>query len=261
MKRTGIILGTALVGSLLAVGIAFAATPAQGARNWNGMGGGARGMVPGVFGTVSAVSGDTLTVTSSGFGRNATSTPVTTYTVNAAGATIVKNGATSTVSAIAVGDRVMVRGTVSGTSVTATAVNDGVMPGQGMGRNKGDATSTRPMSPIQGNGEPVIGGTISAMSGATLTVTNKSSVTYTVDASNAKIVKGNATSTLASVAVNDNVVIQGAVNGNSVVATSIIDSGAPQSQTANNGAPANKGGFMGGIFNGIGSFFQHLFGF
>lgn len=77
---------------------------------------------PGVSGTVSAVNGTTLNVT----GKNGT-----TYTVNAASAKVMKSAtgsapATITVSQIAVGDTVSIRGTVSGTSVTATSIFDGV---------------------------------------------------------------------------------------------------------------------------------------
>lgn len=49
----------------------------------------------------------------------------TIYAVDASNATVRKNNATSTVSAIAVGDRVLVRGTVNGTSVTAASIIDG----------------------------------------------------------------------------------------------------------------------------------------
>lgn len=47
------------------------------------------------------------------------------YTVDASGATVRKNGATSTVSAITVGDKIFVKGTVTGTSVVATEIRDG----------------------------------------------------------------------------------------------------------------------------------------
>ena len=84
----------------------------QGLRAYNG-----------VFGTVSAISGTTLTVTSNAQNGGT----ATTYIVDASSATVTKAGATSTLSAIAVGDTVMIQGTVSGTSITATTINDGVM--------------------------------------------------------------------------------------------------------------------------------------
>jgi hypothetical protein len=206
------------------------------------------GRAPGVFGTVSAVSGNTLTVTSKG-GPNSSST-ATTYTVDASNATVMKDNATSSVSNIAVGDNVMVQGTVSGTNVTATRIEDGIP--QGMGKGGGAVAS------FQGNGEPVVGGSVSAINGDSLTVTNKSNVTYTVDATNATIMKGNATSSLSAIATGDNVLVQGTVNGTAVTATTVIDQGAASSSTTS-GGPMMRG--MGGFFGAIGGFFQHLFGF
>ncbi len=80
---------------------------------------------PYVFGTVTAVSGTTLTINS----KDASNNPIT-YTIDASAAKIRKGGtsATSTVSVstIAVGDGVMVRGTVSGTEISATNIIDGM---------------------------------------------------------------------------------------------------------------------------------------
>ena len=196
---------------------------------------------PGVFGTVSAISGSTLTVT----GKNKLNSGTgTTYTVDASNATVTKNGTSSSVTSIAVGDTVMIQGTVNGSNVIATAVRDNV-PRRGQ--------KTKPNPIIQGNGEPIVSGSITAINGTTVTITNKSNVTYIIDASNATIEKDNATSTLSSVAAGDNVIVQGAVNGTSVIASSIIDQGG----TANAASSKPHPGFFGGIIN----FFQHLFGF
>jgi hypothetical protein len=318
-----LVIGTVLVGSLLAVGTTFAAGP--------GLGGGmmGRARMPGVFGTVSSINGNTLTITSKGFGQNTTTTA---YTVDATNAKITKNGVASTLSNVVVGDNVSVQGTVSGTNVTATAIRDGMMGGRGymMGQKSGvfgtvasvsgntltvtskmrpngsttsttytvDATNatvmkagvsssvsniavgdmvmvagtvngtsvvattirdgvvgtkTPPVSIIKGNGQPVIGGAVMAISGNTLTVTNKSNVTYTVDATNATIEKSNAVSSVSAITVGDNVVVQGAINGNSVTASSVIDGGTTSTTT-----PAKKGN---GFFGTIGNFFHNLFGF
>jgi|GEM_PF-5911797 len=72
----------------------------------------------GVMGTVSAVSGNTVTVTSKD-GK--------TYTIDAASAKVSKV-VDLTVSDIKVGDTVGVAGKVSGTSVTAVHIMDGVPP-------------------------------------------------------------------------------------------------------------------------------------
>jgi hypothetical protein len=249
-------------------------------------------MASGVFGSVTAISGTTLTVTSEGrpARKDASSTAAVTdasstvYAVDASNAKVYKDNATTTVSlsSVAVGDSVMVEGTVSGTSVTATTIRDGVMKqgGQGMpggNRNFDGASSTRPTSSstpkatIKGNGEPVVGGDVTAISGTTLTITNTSNVTYTIDAASTTVVVKGASSTLGSIAIGDTLVVQGTVNGTSVAASSIIDQGTKptnvSSTNSSSSQPRDDGGFggfgdaIGGFFGSIGGFFQHLFGF
>ncbi len=182
-------------------------------------------MRPAVFGTVSAVNGNMITVTSKlrfrRSGNNATTTAATTatYTVDASKATVTKNGASSSVANITVGDMIMVQGTVSGTNVTATAIRDNVV--------QRDFQRTQPNPIIQGNGQPIVSGSVTAINGNTITITNKSNVTYTIDASGATVQSGNSTSTLSSIVTGDNVIVQGAVNGTSVTASSIIVQGKP----------------------------------
>ena len=183
-------------------------------------------MPPGVFGTVSAVSGTTLTVTAQARPQpansataSATTPAATVYTVDASNAKIYKGSATSTVSisSIATGDKVMVQGTMTGSNVAATVIRDGVggmMGRSGMPGGKGfgpRSSSTTPGTPvIQGNGEPVVGGNVTAISGSTLTVTNASNVTYSVDTTSAKIVKNGTSTNISSVATGDSVIVQGA---------------------------------------------------
>jgi hypothetical protein len=282
------VVGVGIVASLAVVVPAFAQTQPCGPNGFGGghfgagMGQRAGGMPPGVFGTVASVSGETLTVTAR-MRPSASSTPSTsgaTYTVDATNATIMKNGATSTISSVNVGDMVMVQGAVSGTNVAAKTIRDGISGAmgrpsmyasstRGMQGNPGDAfgrkpTSTKPVSgtpPFQGNGEPVVAGSISAMSGTTLTVTNASNITYTIDASGATFVKGGASSTIASAAVGDNVVVQGTVNGTAVTASAVIDQGAGNGGA--NGRPTSTPpmGPKVNIFGAIGNFFKHIFGF
>jgi len=263
-----------LAASLTLVLPVLAATSVAGGQGWGGSGGMHRGSGMGVFGTVSAVSGNTLTVTEK-MRPNETSTVATVYTVDASSAKIYKDSATSTVSisSIATGDTVMVQGAVSGSNVTATVIRDGAermmggdMPG---GKGFGHGTSTNPnpevTSAIKGNGEPVIGGSVTAINGASLTVTNASNVTYTIDATSATIVKNGTSSSISSIATGDSVIVQGTVNGTAVTASSVIDQGVkgnPSSPNASSSNESHGGGFgFGGIFGAIGGFFQHLFGF
>jgi hypothetical protein len=262
--------GSALVATFVLSGTALAAATAPTVSpTGSGYGhrmGGSNMPRPTVVGTVASISGDTLTVTAKAWakpGSTTTAAPAaTTYTVDATNATVTKDGTASTLSAIATGDTVMVQGTASGTSVAATAIRDlpaqaGGMP-QGMTGKKGGSGSTTARTPIiTGNGEPVVGGSVTAISGDTLTVTNTSNVTYSVDATNASVTKMVTTTALSNVATGDQVVVQGTVNGTAVTASSVIDQGAAPSATGTVGAKKPQGGFMGAI----GGFFTHLFGF
>ena len=270
MKNTlasKMVIGSALVSVLLLGSTAFAAENSNKQDDNNGyfnrgvgrmMGRGGPGKMSGIVGTVASVSGSTLTVTARyGMMNNVGTSTGITYTVNAAGATVFKNGATSTVASILVGDSVSVNGTVTGTSVVAKTIRDGVIPGKRIGN--GNETNEQPKTPptplIIGNGQPVIGGKVASTTGNSITITNASNVTYTVDATNAKIQKGNALTTISSISVGDTVVVQGSVNGTAVVASSIID----QTKAVTSGTstvPASVG-----FFGGIRGFFSKLFGF
>jgi hypothetical protein len=197
-------------------GTAFAAsiTPMIGGNESSESGNrpiGTVGMVrPAVIGTVSAINSNTLTVTAKNWMRSrsttAAPTTVTTYTVDATNATVTKNGATTTLSAILIGDTVQVQGTVNGSTVTATAIRDGVGQGMMKGGIERQKSLLPQTSPIQGDGQPVVGGSVTAISGATLTIMNKSNVTYTINAASTTIVKmGTPSATFSSIAVGDTV--------------------------------------------------------
>jgi hypothetical protein len=169
---------------------------------------------PGVMGTVTAVSGNTVTLT----GRDGK-----TYTVDAGSAAITKDQTVS-VTDIQVGDTLVADGTVSGASVAASSIHDGKLPMGGFGMGHG---------PMGGG----VHGKVTAVSGTTLTVedTNprdNTTTTYTVDASNAKVLKGSsdaapAASTLSAVVVGDEIGVMGTKSGTSVTATTIIDGPMP----------------------------------
>jgi hypothetical protein len=160
----------------LSLGLLVLATPAfaqtgnisgsEGSSGWShGMGlGHGKGMgmrKPGVFGTVSAISGNTLTISSKQFfglklgAKPSTNTSV--YTVDASNATIMKNNSTSTISSVAVGDMIMAQGTINGTNVSATVIRDG-MPMRDVGKNsENEKLSGQNPPQILGNGQPVSG--------------------------------------------------------------------------------------------------------
>jgi hypothetical protein len=197
-----------------------------------------------VFGTVTAVTGSTITVQSKDVSKTGAA-PVS-YTVNASTAVVDKNTAASTIASVVVGDNVMVEGTISGTTITATKIHNGVMA-KGVMANNGDKNIP------EGNGQPIIGGTVTAVSGTTITIANKSNVSYTIDASTAKITKNGTNSAASTISVGDTVLAQGTVNGTAVAASSIIVNTGGTSQNAE-----VKGHV--GFFAKIGGFFARLFG-
>ncbi len=269
MKYTTYTVAIALV-ALVLVGAVSSLAPtsvahAQGMRGGPGEGAGWRrgpeggdmrwgDALFGVFGTISSVSGSTIVVEGRPRPAHGTST-VLQYTIDVSDATIYKDKATSTAASLSVGDQVMVRGTVNGTDVKATVVHDGVPDRQFGGRLGGR------MMP-QGNGEPVVGGTVTAIQGTSLTVTTASSIVYAVDAGTATVHKSGATSSVAAIAVGDSVVVQGRVDGTAVNASLIIDRGTqPTGRPEAQDTPWNGENRGSGLFRGISNFFSHIFGF
>ena len=211
-------------------------------------------MKPAINGVVTAVSGNTITMTSKrglgmmGRGERASTTPKTvTYTVDATNAKVVKNNATSTVSAIVVGDNLLVQGTVTGTNIVATNIRDGLM------MNRGTSTP-----PFLGNGQPIVAGNVSTISGNTLTVNTGTDVTYTVDVTNAKFNQGQNVITLADVKTGDRVIVQGTVNGTTIIASNVMDQ---TRVNTNNQNSDNQNKPKQGLFSRIGGLFSHMFGF
>jgi hypothetical protein len=188
---------------------------------------------PAVMGKVTAIAGDTITITGQLGGQKPTGTAAdttsgTTYTVDASSATVTKDRDTaSTVSAIAVGDMISVDGTISGTTVTATTIHDGFggMGGPGGAGGFGG-----------GHGGPGGGamGTVTAVNGSTLTVTDKDGGVYTIDASTATVKASGSTSAVSDIKVGDTVMIQGKVTTASMTATNIED-GVPTPPTSTTG--------------------------
>lgn len=253
-----LVAGSAIIGSFALAVPAFAAESVG--MKPTGIHAGGQMPRPVVTGTVTTISGNTLTVTAKGWQRGNKAAPTSTvYTVDTTNATITKGSATSTVSTILVGDTVMIKGTITGTNVVATTIRDSVMRSIGkMPEGKPDVNSRTPLTLPAGNGQPVVGGNVTAISGNSITVVNSSNVTYTIDVATAKVMKkGVTTATLSNMAVGDSVIVQGAVNGTSVAASAILDQGTLPSSTSTSTTPEKRGGIM----SSIGGFFSHLFGF
>lgn len=220
IKRLAVpLLGAALVGGAVAgAGLtAMAAGSTSPVQATSAHPGGPGGFGGGVMGTVTAVNGSTISVTGKDGG---------TYTIDAAGSSVEKyaNGSSSTVdaSSIAVGDTVMVNGSITTATMTAKSIRDGF------------PESTPPAAV----------GKVTAVNGTTITLSGMArpatkgaapvATTYTIDASSATITKlsaptakgakpTEATISASNIAVGDMLMVEGTANGSSITATSITD--------------------------------------
>lgn len=217
---------------------------------------------PVVSGTVTLIAGNTITI-SGHQGMASSSAPLTTFVIDATNAKIMKANVAGTITSVVVGDTVVVSGTLTGTNVVATMIRDGVMMdrgGEGRGMmNNTNSANAQAMQQLQGNGQPVIAGTITAINGTSVTITNKSNVTYTAETSAAKVIIAGTASTIASAKVGDMVIVQGTINGTAITASSVIDNGTVPTTTTNTQPVQNTNKV--GFFGGIGGFFGKMFGF
>lgn len=93
--------------------------------------------------------------------------------------------------------------------------------------------------------DPAVVGTVTAKTDTTLTIkAGNSGTIYVVDASNAKVRRGNDDISFSSISVNDAVVIQGAISGNTIVATSIVTA---KAGTVTKPMPNDMSGIIGTI--------------
>jgi hypothetical protein len=122
VKLPMLALGMLALGALGSIGIqAFAQTPTTSGSNSNTVQSTKKhAHAPmGNDGIVSSINGTTIMMAEEADEGGAV------YTVNATGATVTKDGAASTLASVGVGDKIFVKGTVNGTSVTATDIMDG----------------------------------------------------------------------------------------------------------------------------------------
>lgn len=165
---------------------------------------GAQRMISGVFGQVVSVTGNTITVN----GKDGKI-----YSIDATNAKIFKSKDNSLViTDIKIGDTLIVKGKVSGTTVSATVIKDGLWSA----------------SEVRHGKLPGVYGTVSAVNGTTITLTREDGKTYTVDASKAVITNGvkakkPAVITVSDIVIGDSVMVNGTVDGTNVKANKIFD--------------------------------------
>jgi hypothetical protein len=95
---------------------------------------------------------------------------------------------------------------------------------------------------------PAAVGVVTAVSGNTISINSRqgfastsATVALTVDATNATVVKNNATSSVSSIATGDMIVVQGTLSGTNVAATSIRDGMARGPAGGQNGHEGKRG--------------------
>jgi hypothetical protein len=171
-------------------------------------------------GKVTAVSGSLITINSmAGKTKN-------TYTVDASAAVLSKGmgkGTPTTIALtdIAVGDQIFAIGTLSGTNVAATSVRDI----SASAAHNSKQTAKSPMAKPSN----LFSGTVTGVSGSTITMTGLNKTVYTVNAATAVFTKGMGktatTITLADIKVGDRILATGTLSGTAVNATTVRDIG------------------------------------
>ncbi len=127
-----------------------AMTPVGGVAGAHDHRGGPHGHAPlGHDGVVASISGTTITMTEESNEGGAS------YTVDASAATVMKNGVASSVSGIAVGDKIFVKGTVTGTNVVATKIMDGHGP-RGLHSHHGNKGPVPPASATPASSSAIV---------------------------------------------------------------------------------------------------------
>jgi hypothetical protein len=278
MKKNYTILGVMAVASSIAISAAFAQTSTTSTSTSNRLPKTKdtyqmereMRMHQFITGRITAINNNTITITMSGYhGMNgmknvSSSTSATTsFTINAANATITKDNATTSIGSFSVGDTIFVEGAISGNNIIATMIYDEMTLKNGhLNKWKSDEL----MAQLQGNGQPVIAGNVTAINGNILTVTNRSNVTYNVDATNSRIITSTGsstlgTSTISSIQAGDLVIVQGQVNGNTIMASTVLDYGMENATSSSQNNQWNGKNSPRGMMKAIGNFFSRLFGF
>ncbi|MDB5237913.1 MAG: hypothetical protein JWM46_183 [Candidatus Kaiserbacteria bacterium] len=215
-KETFKKIGIPVAAVIASVGLGFAGITSAQTATTSTASATARAMTrvrPSAVGKVTAISGTRITVSST----NPKDNTVTLYTVDAGSATIEKGTAglaptAASLADVVIGDTVAVEGTVTGTTIQATKILDGIMARGGMGKGPG---GHRPMGQD---------GNVTAISGTTITMAEEADeggTVYTVDAANATFSNNGTAGTIADIKVGDKVFVDGTVTGTNVAASAV----------------------------------------
>lgn len=184
----------------------------------------------GAMGIITAISGTTLTITSAQPGS-----ATTTLTVNAASTTVKKmavSDATSTkpqmitqsLADLSVGERVVVRGTRTGTTIVATEIVEVPtdMPKNPIRDMAKDAIEHMKDDRSMQFGRGVVG-VVQDMNGTTFNLKAMNGTVYAVNAASSTVRNGAATSSLANITNGERVAVQGDVANTTITARVIME--------------------------------------
>jgi len=200
---------------------------------------------PMIMGTVTDIDDDTITIESIKMGgpkSEDSSDETVTYTVDASDTTVYEDQKEASLSDIDEGDKIMVEGTISGTKITATKIHIDDL--------KGSAGIT------DGTGEPVVMGTVTDIGedDETIEIENNGDTIYTVDLSDATILKDGEEIDISDIEEDDVVLVQGEADGSEITASTVTIQ-------VNDNSTKNQNTQKIGFFQRIGNFFSKLFGF
>lgn len=199
------------------------------------------------YGEVTALSGTTITMSGDDFakgifvfGFGATAATTTGYMVDAANSTITKNGLVAATTDIVVGDRISVSGVLSGDKIAAKKI--------WVSANSA-AKLAKSIIPVANtvNQNNSVSGQVIAVDNATITMNGRlmdgratATTTYTVNTTNAIFIVDGATTTIASIAAGDTIIVMGKVEGNIISATRVSKGSYSYQYTNNNGKVVEK---------------------
>lgn len=222
-NKTAILAGTLAISAMLS-GSAFAAEDSTSSQNSvhsfiKHMKGALGQTAPTAFGKITAITGTSITIV----GKSNT-----TYSVDATNAKITKGKNTAaTLSDLAVGNMIVVEGTLNGTTVSATAIRIGGPRGV-----EGGKPSMMAPKGVMGTVSTVTGTNFTVashvfmphMKGTTTLATIPTTLVNVVTGGNTVFMKDGATSTLADVVSGVRVLVEGAKDtaGTTVTATKVI---------------------------------------
>jgi hypothetical protein len=227
-------IGAAAILGVNAVSSGSSSVSAAAGLNGRGPNGGPGGFGGrGTAGTIASINGSTLTITTQSGQTDAVATSTSTK---------VSEGVTGSVSAIKVGDHLVVMGSSSSATIAAQQITDrgtatdaggpGGPPGGGNGPQgahaaQGGNRPGRAGGPAGANGGPggsgggSSAGTVASVNGSTLTLKTPSGSTITVTTSSTTTVTVVKTGAVGDLTVGEQIVVDGTTSNGTITATSI----------------------------------------